>query len=519
MNCHQGGDTRVLQPGRDYYDFRPGTALDSTVAIFALPLSRESPPASPLLEHYSLMVLSKCYRSSGGRMSCLTCHDPHEQPGSDAASYYRKRCLGCHTETSCSLPLVARRRKAPPDDCAGCHMPKQSLTLISHSALTNHRIVAYEGEPYPEEAFHQTSPELPDLVHVNAVPGEGQALSPLVLLQAYGELMGSHPPYRERYLGLLDQLARTDPDNPVVLSGLAWRSIGKGTPESREEATRYLSRVVKLGAASAADYESLGDLLGRSGRTPEAITALQTAIRLYPYNDRLYKSLALLCISARHYSEAIAAMKKELAGVAGEHAALHDATPMNVTDEASVKAAVEFAVLTIRTLILVNGAAVIALLTFVGQVWANDQHNGSAMAKILFWPLLRNWDDIWTVQDDGTVRRGLHPFGFYIDTLPRAFLVTAAGVLLMALATWTARKLAGLEPNKDYKLIGAGGASQAGTAGMIAAHQVDAAVIQHSFATRDLHKRGPLGRQHIKAGGEALGQLTRWAALIELDLL
>jgi len=52
------------------------------------------------------------------------------------------------------------------------------------------------------------------------------------------------------------------------------------------------------------------------------------------------------------------------------------------------EAAVEFAVLAIRTLVLVNGAAVIALLTFVGQVWANDQHNGSAMAHILFWPLM-----------------------------------------------------------------------------------------------------------------------------------
>src|SRR5207302_7195464 len=54
-----------------------------------------------------------------------------------------------------------------------------------------------------------------------------------------------------------------------------------------------------------------------------------------------------------------------------------------------------------------------------------------------------------------------------------------------ALAAVTAlRKLGGMEPNKDYKLLGAGGASQAGTAGMIAAHQVEAAVIQHSFATQ-----------------------------------
>jgi hypothetical protein len=52
------------------------------------------------------------------------------------------------------------------------------------------------------------------------------------------------------------------------------------------------------------------------------------------------------------------------------------------------QAAVEFAITAIRTLVLVNGAAVISLLTFVGQVWAHDQQNGSAMAHILFWPLL-----------------------------------------------------------------------------------------------------------------------------------
>jgi hypothetical protein len=40
MNCHQGGHTRVLQPGRGYRDFRPGTPLYQAVAIFKLPLER-----------------------------------------------------------------------------------------------------------------------------------------------------------------------------------------------------------------------------------------------------------------------------------------------------------------------------------------------------------------------------------------------------------------------------------------------------------------------------------------------
>ena len=38
MNCHQGGHTRILQPGKDYTDFRPGTPLDLVSAIFKLPL-------------------------------------------------------------------------------------------------------------------------------------------------------------------------------------------------------------------------------------------------------------------------------------------------------------------------------------------------------------------------------------------------------------------------------------------------------------------------------------------------
>ncbi len=44
MNCHQGGDARVLQPGKNYPDFRPGKPLDETLAIFMIPFKRESPP-------------------------------------------------------------------------------------------------------------------------------------------------------------------------------------------------------------------------------------------------------------------------------------------------------------------------------------------------------------------------------------------------------------------------------------------------------------------------------------------
>jgi len=60
MSCHQGGDARILQPGKKFGDFRPGMPLDNALAIFKIPLSRERLVESPLLDHYSSMFLSKC---------------------------------------------------------------------------------------------------------------------------------------------------------------------------------------------------------------------------------------------------------------------------------------------------------------------------------------------------------------------------------------------------------------------------------------------------------------------------
>src|SRR5256714_13536385 len=117
MRCHQTGQARVLQPGKDYGDFRPGTPLDDTLAIFLVPFGRESPPQDDLLQHYLFMRLSKCYRGSGGQLGCLNCHDPHVQATSEEApAYFRKKCMSCHTESSCPVPLSVRQRSTPPDN-------------------------------------------------------------------------------------------------------------------------------------------------------------------------------------------------------------------------------------------------------------------------------------------------------------------------------------------------------------------------------------------------------------------
>ena len=91
MACHQTGDARVLQGGKTYRDFRPGTELDDTLSVFLVPFTRESAPKDDLLEHYLSMRLSKCYLKSGGRLGCISCHNPHLQPSpQEAPAYFRE---------------------------------------------------------------------------------------------------------------------------------------------------------------------------------------------------------------------------------------------------------------------------------------------------------------------------------------------------------------------------------------------------------------------------------------------
>ncbi|MGH9455549.1 MAG: hypothetical protein ACRD2O_16435, partial [Terriglobia bacterium] len=286
-----------------------------TIAIFSIPLTpATTAQKSPLLQHYSLMVLSKCYLGSRGKMTCLTCHDPHQEPtGARAVSYYRAKCLSCHNEQSCKLPLETRVKQVPADDCAGCHMPRQKLQAIAHSALTNHRIIARSGEPFPETAFHQTSAAQPDLVHVSAIsPDESNPVSPVVLLQAYQSLKLEHPQYEKPYEEILDELRKTPARDPIVLAALGQQLMRQGTPEALVTAEQNFKQAIAAGSTSSADFENLANLLANSGNVTEAITTLQQGIALNPYSSRLYKSLALRYVNARQYHEALETMKKEL---------------------------------------------------------------------------------------------------------------------------------------------------------------------------------------------------------------
>jgi len=319
MSCHQTGDTRVLQPGKTYQDFRPGQQLDKTVSIFQIPPTRENPPQDDHVEHYYSMSLSKCFRASVAQpedkqMRCITCHDPHVEPtAAEAPAWFNGKCLSCHKQQS--LPAIdASEPSAKPvhtatANCISCHMPKRDVVVISHSSITNHRILARPNEAFPEIAFQQTTAAMPDLIHLNRESDNSPAPSALARLQAYADLSKQKPQYTASWLKTLAELETSTPNNALVQTALGHREL---QAHNLPQAITHLKQALQLDPTQTEAYVDLSEALDQSGQPEEAITAQKQAIALDPFVPALQKTLVFRLINGKHYEAAQAAMEHYL---------------------------------------------------------------------------------------------------------------------------------------------------------------------------------------------------------------
>ena len=314
MFCHQGLDARALMPGKVYADFRPGVPLTETLAIFVVPIRRGEPAGDPLLQNFIPKNLSRCYRRSGGKLNCITCHDPHVQPTAmEAPAYFRSKCLTCHMERGCGVPLAARLTKTPPNDCAGCHMPKQSLQGISHSSVTDHRIPARPGEPLPEEAYELTTPEFPNLVYVDPVPQAApNSVPPLTLFRAYAQLVLLKSEYAPDFDSALDSLARAGSGDPAVLTMMGLKLMSRDETRAQADAAQYFERAIAAGSTDPQNFELLATFKMQGGRAQDAIATIQKGLEANPYSPRLYRALTALYIAVSARDKALATMQKDL---------------------------------------------------------------------------------------------------------------------------------------------------------------------------------------------------------------
>lgn len=308
VRCHQGNDARVAQPNRSFSDFRPGTKLLDTLAIFKLKFPRNQPASQQdLLEHGYAMTLSKCFRVSGS-LTCLSCHSIHRSiTPAQAASFYRAKCMNCHAEADCKLNLSRRG----PDDCASCHMPKRPIGLVAHSALTNHLILRTPDEPLPDLAFSQSGVDPLQLLSFSqSARPDLRSIDRVLLLQAYQSLLAKAPRLGEPYRTLLADLQSAQPDNPAVAAAAGHELVTSGSLEDAERAIPLLRKALDAGNSGLEVSLDLSDALVKRKRYREAAVVLRSAVRKEPYDPKLLKAMIEVHLQSGEFPQAFVALKE-----------------------------------------------------------------------------------------------------------------------------------------------------------------------------------------------------------------
>ena len=142
--CHLIGAARILNPGKQFTDFKPGNPLEDTFTTYHVQASADKQSAFKVISHSEQLALSKCALGSAGKLWCGTCHDPHNEPTTPVA-FYRERCLLCHAKTT-----FAASHPTKTSDCIGCHMPKREVQDGGHGVFTDHHIQRRPDHPTPQ---------------------------------------------------------------------------------------------------------------------------------------------------------------------------------------------------------------------------------------------------------------------------------------------------------------------------------------------------------------------------------
>ena len=152
MQCHMGDaettERVTMKPG-GVMGYRPGGHLQDYLDILSVTPPREN--RFGLSSQADRLVLSRCFKESGGALDCLACHNPHSSVYAEdrPADLFRNACLTCHTVDSCEIQEPERRTRNEHDDCTACHMRKAEPADQRFTQFTDHWIRRSIDSPAP----------------------------------------------------------------------------------------------------------------------------------------------------------------------------------------------------------------------------------------------------------------------------------------------------------------------------------------------------------------------------------
>ncbi|MFN7923505.1 MAG: tetratricopeptide repeat protein [Bryobacteraceae bacterium] len=311
MQCHYETTTFHLPASlrrfqRPFYSFRPGEPLSDYMVHFDHAAGSGREGKFEIVSAAYRLRQSQCFLKSG-KMTCLTCHDPHARPQpAERAAHYRNRCRTCHVS-------VKARDHNTATDCIGCHMPTRRTEDVVHVTMTDHKIAR--------------RPPAGDLVAPRKEKEE----------QYRGEVVQVYPKPASRddvYQAVAQVRDRSNLSAGVARLEAALQTSPSTSPEpwfELAEALRAVSRARDAEAAYrravAADanfpqaWNNLANLLADSGRRREAVEAFRRALTLTPWDAEVQVNLGLTLLEAgdtdgalRRFRSAIAANPDHASG-------------------------------------------------------------------------------------------------------------------------------------------------------------------------------------------------------------
>jgi predicted CXXCH cytochrome family protein len=294
--CHLEGDTRILNPGRDWWDFNAGQTTESVFVTYLRPATGGTLRA---VSQSELLARSRCARESNGRLWCGACHNPHDGTQSNRetrAQAIQKVCLSCHSE------LFAAGRHKPAEECVSCHMPRLRPTNVAHSAVTDHSI--------PRKPHGQATDADPTGLKAWRQPAD-TTLAHRDLGLAYFEMASaSHaaPDLLQAYQ-ILSKLPIEDRHDPAVEADLGSVLLAQSQTQL---AIQMFSRASAQQPENARYVYCLGTALEHAGKTEEAIKELKRSIELDPSRPDAYLELAQLYKKAGRETESRKALRDYL---------------------------------------------------------------------------------------------------------------------------------------------------------------------------------------------------------------
>ena len=275
ISCHLEGDISVERPQRSAIDYKPGDSISDYLSFFVYQGKDATRRGVSEVEQLSE---SKCKRTSGDKMSCTSCHDPHYSPApTERAAFYRSKCLACHSDAA----FAATHHPENPD-CTSCHMPRNGAENIPHVAWTDHRIL---------KITDNSGESIKDL-------GEGDTLIPVfspaatkrdLALAYYQAVLKGNFALQQKAYQSLEEISSETSEDKEVLDALGIVREKRGDFVQAKEA---FEKVLKLDPQDLTALSNLGTLRAKSGDLQGAIALWRPAFERNEDVVGLAKNLA-----------------------------------------------------------------------------------------------------------------------------------------------------------------------------------------------------------------------------------